>query len=97
MVDLIWTCEFLEHVAEQYINNYFTLFLQSKIVFCTFSTSKGGYHHVNVKTQDYWDNVFSQYGFTKDIISTDYIRSNSSMKRNFVRNTGTVYKNKFYE
>lgn len=92
-VDLGWSCEFLEHVEEKYIPNYFSVFKKCRVICCTFSTSKTGYHHVNVKNQEYWDQIFLSYKFNKDIISTDYIRKNSSMKRNFVRLTGTVYIN----
>lgn len=95
-VDLVWTCEFLEHVAEEYMNNYFAVFTQSKVVCCTFSLSRGGYHHVNVKNQSYWDNQFQSRGFIKDLDATMYIRSHSSMSRNFIRNTGTVYTNSKY-
>lgn len=92
-LDLAWSCEFLEHVEEQYMDNYFSVFKQCKLVCCTFSTSFGGHHHVNVRNQLYWDEKFKSYGFHKNIESTDYIRKNSSMKRNFMRNTGTIYFN----
>lgn len=96
--DLCWSCEFLEHVAEEYMNNYFAIFKQCKVVCCTFSTSRGGHHHVNVQNQKYWDSKFNEYGFNKDEESTSYIRKHSSMKRDFIRNTGTIYINrKFYE
>lgn len=91
--DLCWSCEFLEHVEEKYMDNYFSVFNKSKVVFCTYSLSRGGHHHVNVKNQDYWDKCFAERMFTKDLESTEYVRKNSSMSRNFVRNTGTVYIN----
>lgn len=89
--DLSWSCEFLEHIEEKYISNFFSVFLKTKVVFCTFSMSSGGHHHVNVKNQSYWDNIFKDYGFSKDLDSTNHIRLNSNMRRNFVRDTGTVY------
>jgi len=91
--DLAWSCEFLEHVEEKYINNYFSVFKKCRVVCCTFSMSYKGHHHVNVKDQKYWDEKFKINGFTKDLESTNYIRQNSSMKRNFVRETGTVFVN----
>lgn len=90
-VDLSWSCEFLEHVKEEFIDNYFEVFKKSNIVCCTFSTKKNGHHHVNVKDQKYWDYQFRIRGFTKDVESTNYIRINSSMKREFIKNTGTIY------
>lgn len=90
-VDLSWSCEFLEHVKEEFIDNYFEVFKQSNIVCCTFATTNKGHHHVNVKNQKYWDEQFKIRGFTKDTESTNYIRTKSSMKREFMKNTGTVY------
>lgn len=89
--DLCWTCEFLEHVHERYVNNYFSVFNKCNVVFCTFSVSKKGHHHVNVKGQEYWDHIFASQGFKKDIDETNVVRKISGMKRDFVRNTGTVY------
>lgn len=94
--DLGWSCEFLEHVEEKYQDNYFSIFNKCKIVCCTFATSIKGHHHVNVKNQNYWDHIFLNYGFIKDINTTNYIRKYSSMKREFIRNTGSVYINKKY-
>jgi cyclopropane fatty-acyl-phospholipid synthase-like methyltransferase len=91
--DLGWSCEFLEHVKEDYQANYFSVFTRCRIVCCTFATSKKGHHHVNVKNQEYWDEVFNNYGFVKDIDSTQHIRENSGMIREFIRNTGSVYRN----
>jgi hypothetical protein len=93
VVDLGWSCEFLEHVEEKYAPNYFSVFIKCKIICCTFATTGGGYHHVNVQNQYYWDKMFSRYGFKKDYDSTHNIKKYSSMKRNFIRNTGTVYIN----
>lgn len=92
--DLCWCCEFLEHVEEKYMDNYFSVFKNSKYVFCTFSLSRGGHHHVNVKDQQYWDEEFRKRHFIKDIESTEKIRQISSMSRDFVRLTGTLYINK---
>lgn len=94
VVDLGWSCEFLEHVEEKYINNYFTVFNKCKFIFCTFSLSDNGYHHVNVKNQDYWNSIFEARGFVLDIDNTLKLRKISTMERNFVRDTGSLYINK---
>jgi cyclopropane fatty-acyl-phospholipid synthase-like methyltransferase len=91
--DFAWSCEFLEHVEERYMDNYFSVFKQCKRVICTFATNDRGWHHVNVKDQSYWDNQFKERGFLKDEKETQYIRENSSMQREFMRNTGTMYVN----
>lgn len=93
--DLSWSCEFLEHVEEQFMDNYFSVFKQTKIVCCTFCNIQGtGHHHVNIQNQEYWDQKFLERGFLKEKETTREIRKISSMQRNFVRDTGTVYINK---
>lgn len=95
--DLSWSCEFLEHVDEKYMNNYFSVFTVTKVVCCTFCDKHGaGHHHVNIKDQNYWDKKFAEFNFSKDEESTKFIRNNSSMIRDFMRQTGTVYINNEY-
>ena len=91
--DLAWSVEFLEHVEKKYMKNYFPVFKDCKVVCCTFATNDKGYHHVNVEDQAYWDDQFINRGFMKDNVSTEWIRTHSSMPREFIRNTGTVYIN----
>jgi SAM-dependent methyltransferase len=90
--DLSWSCEFLEHVEEKFMDNYFSVFEKTKIVCCTFCNVPGkGHHHVNVQNQEYWDKKFLQRGFIKSVEHTNKIRLISSMDRDFIRNTGTIY------
>lgn len=89
--DLAWCCEFLEHVNEKFIDNYFSVFNVCRVIFCTFSTTQVGYHHVNVRSQEYWNNVFKERGFILDETCSLEARKISSMKRNFVRETGSIY------
>lgn len=91
--DLAWSCEFLEHISEEFIDNYFSVFNVCKIVCCTFSTTLDGHHHVNVKNQEYWNNIFNMRGFIFDKEKSLYIRSISSMQRDFIRETGSIYIN----
>ena len=83
--------QFFEH-GRKYMDNYFSVFKNSKYVFCTFSLSRGGHHHVNVK--DVMGSGIRERHFIKDIESTEKIRQISSMSRDFVRLTGTLYINK---
>lgn len=95
--DLAWSCEFLEHVDEKFIDNYFSVFNVCKVVCCTFSTTTEGYHHVNVKNQEYWNSVFKQRGFSFDKEKSMQIRNISSMQRDFVRKTGSIYINSRFQ
>ena len=53
--DLGWSCEFLEHVEEKYINNFMPCFKKCKIVALTHAPPNApGYHHVNCQSNEYW-------------------------------------------
>lgn len=62
----IWSCEFVEHVEEKYMNNYLDTFKKGKYVFMTYSEpiwSDGGHHHVNCQSQEYWNLKLKSIGF----------------------------------
>jgi SAM-dependent methyltransferase len=88
-VDFAWSCEFVEHVNEEYIPNYMADFQKAKYVVMTFS-EKGGHHHVNIKPANYWIEVFESYGFKYDDIITAEVRDASTM------NTTGKFTNKQY-
>ena len=47
-VDMVWCCEFVEHVEKQYEDNWLSLMQKAKYVFVTYSEpGKPGHHHVN--------------------------------------------------
>jgi len=68
-------------------------FQRGKFVVMTFAPlGKGGHHHVNCNTQEYWVDVFKKYGFSYDANMTRMVREASTMGR-FKRNksTGETY------
>jgi hypothetical protein len=89
--DFCWCVEFLEHVEEKYMDNYFPVFSACHVILATASQNPKAHHHVNVKPCSYWINAFTERGFTYSEEDTVYIRKNSSMKRDFVRETGMVF------
>jgi cyclopropane fatty-acyl-phospholipid synthase-like methyltransferase len=93
-VDLIWSVEFLEHVYEQYQDNYMQDFIKGKYALITFAPpGKPGHHHVNCKNPEYWIEVFKKYGFEYDEERTKHIREISTMfttKKN--KKTGELMK-----
>jgi hypothetical protein len=97
LYDLGWSTEFLEHVSEEYIDNYMKDFSRCKYVVVTASPpGKKGHHHVNCQTVKYWIKKFAQHGFTYNEKVTAKIRKHSTMKREFMRNTGMFYDNYNY-
>ena len=93
--DLAWSTEFLEHVEEQYQDNYMDLFSKSSYALVTAAPpGKKGTHHVNCQTSKYWIEVFDKYGFDIQREETNHIRDNNSMQREFMSLYGLFFKNR---
>ena len=93
-VDLVWSVEFLEHVYEEYQDNYMQDFANGKYALITFAPpGKKGHHHVNCRTPEYWIEVFDRYGFTCDSAVTKKIREVTTMNVNTKSNRKAWVKN----
>lgn len=65
--DLVWSCEFVEHVEEQFLPNILSTFaLARKAIAMThaFPSQKSGHHHVNCRPTRYWIDHIEKLGFT---------------------------------
>jgi len=91
--DLGWSVEFLEHVEEQYLDNYMQDFARCKYVVCTAAgPGAPGHHHVNCQPAEYWHAVFDKYGFDYDDETTQEIRlKKSNMQKPFMQRTGMFF------
>lgn len=90
--DLCWSCEFVEHVNETYIDNYMITISAAERVIVTFAPpGTPGHHHVNCKPADYWITVFKKYNFNYDPNYTEQLRKSSTMKKKFVQNNGLFF------
>ncbi len=67
--DLIWSCEFLEHVEPEYVNNLLETFSHAgKLILLTHAfPGQRGHHHVNCQPNAYWISLFEQAGFRCDV------------------------------
>jgi|14_taG_2_1085336.scaffolds.fasta_scaffold11628_4 hypothetical protein len=93
--DLGWSCEFVEHVEEEYIPNFMKCFTYCKFVAITHALpNTPGHHHVNCQKPDYWKEVFNDYGLNFNKSLTNDCREKSTMKRDFFRKNGMVFVNK---
>lgn len=73
--DLAWTCEFVEHVEEEYIPNFMPCIFSAKYLAMTFATpGQGGHHHVNENTSEYWISKMKEFGFSFDPEVTQQLR-----------------------
>jgi cyclopropane fatty-acyl-phospholipid synthase-like methyltransferase len=92
--DLGWSCEFLEHVEEKYMDSYMNTFLKCKRVVVTHAfPGQGGHHHVNEQDSNYWFQQFGRRGFFLDMITTDEVRKASTMAQRYIRVSGMVFFN----
>jgi len=88
--DMIWSCEFLEHVDAEYLPNVMDLFANAPIVVCTAAVpGQGGHHHVNCQPESYWIDKFGEYGFTLHASMTDLTRQLAG--DTFYASTGMVF------
>jgi SAM-dependent methyltransferase len=63
--DLCWSCEFVEHVEEKYLENFLETFKHAKYVAMTFAPKgQGGHHHVNEQPVEYWLEKLTNNKFT---------------------------------
>lgn len=81
--DLGYSTEFLEHVEEQYIENYINAFKNCKYLLITAAPPNWpGHHHVNCQNHKYWLKIFNKYGFILDPYITLKVRETSTMNIN---------------
>lgn len=88
--DLVWSCEFVEHVEEKFVPNFLESFAKGKIVLMTHaSPGQEGYHHVNCQSPRYWIEKMRGIDFTLDTDLTFKTRtlaeSNRSPWNHYVR------------
>jgi len=90
--DLAWSVEFLEHVYEEYMDNYMQVFAKANYVCCTAAPpGTGGHHHVNEQDKEYWIDAFKQYGFTYNEDRTMLLYRISKMRKKFFKRSGMFF------
>ncbi len=74
--DLVWCCEFVEHVESQYIENYLATFLKGHTLMMTYAgPGQPGHHHVNCQPESYWIEKVCEIGFSFDAEQTRIARA----------------------
>lgn len=73
--DLVWSCEFVEHVEEAYVNNFLDSFAKGKLVLMTHAyPGQDGYHHVNCQPASYWIDKLKNIGYDLNTDLTMFTR-----------------------
>lgn len=76
--DLVWSCEFLEHVEARYVPNILATFghaAQAIMVTHAFPGQEDGHHHVNCRPSRYWIRNIESLGFRCDVALSREARS----------------------
>lgn len=69
--DLVWCCEFVEHIEERYLPNVLPTFCCAPLVLMTHALpGQGGHHHVNCRIDEYWLGVMAAIGYAHDRVLT---------------------------
>lgn len=92
--DAIWTCEFVEHVEQQYVENFLDTFEKVDYIFMTYSEpqwSTGGYHHVNCRDQNYWNVKLASIGFK--YLLEDSLAAREIAIARWIKPTLSIYQN----
>ena len=76
MFDLVWSCEFVEHVDERYMDNFLATFeCCSRYLMITFAgPGQPGHHHVNCQPRQYWIDRIEALGLSFDEAFTEKTR-----------------------
>ena len=74
--DLVWSCEFVEHVEERYSDHFLvTMSYSHNYVMISYAPpGQDGWHHVNCQSADYWIDKIEQLGFQFDADLTEESR-----------------------
>lgn len=66
--DLVWSCEFVEHVEERYMPNFLATFACANTVLMTHAMpGQQGWHHVNCQPPEYWRGAMAAIGYDFDM------------------------------
>lgn len=94
--DLVWSCEFVEHVEERFVPNFMADFCRGQVVAMTHAVpGQGGWHHVNCRDDAYWIDVFESYGYEHDVVLTKKARRKARFHanpQNYFVKSGLVFR-----
>lgn len=80
--DLCWSCEFVEHVEEQYVPNFLATFACANTVLMTHAMpGQQGYHHVNCQPATYWIQQLATIDYELDLDLTIQARNLAGLNR----------------
>jgi len=93
--DLVWSCEFVEHVEERFMKNYLQDFRRGLFLAMTFAGPRQpGHHHVNCRPEEYWIRMMYSQGF--DYLPEETAELREYAKKDMEKNDSESDKRFFY-
>lgn len=87
--DLIWSCEFVEHVKEEFVPNFLRTFKHANYVAMTHALpGQTGHHHVNCQPPEYWQEQMFEIGYRPMLEVTAAARL---LSHSYFAKTGVIY------
>lgn len=80
--DLIWCCEFVQHVEEKFVDNFLKDFKHARYIAMTYEGTESPHHRVNVKTDQYWIDKLNIIGFKYNKEFTESLRKMAEIMSN---------------
>lgn len=94
--DLVWSCEFVEHVDERYVANFMNDFCRAPVVAMTHAVpGQTGWHHVNCQDDAYWVGVLASHSYVLDEKLTKQSRAKAKFHanpENYFTQSGLVFR-----
>jgi len=93
-VDLIWCCEVLEHVEEEYLPNLMAAMNARVIATTAAAPGQVGHHHVNLQYLRYWTSKFNEIGFRYDSRATEHYKAQGEAIGWWFFHNGLIFRKK---
>lgn len=91
--DLVWSVEVAEHIPAECISNYLvTLTCNAKRAIVMTASQMERPLHVSVHPPDWWRDAMERHGWRLDENSSTIIARESTMQREFLRETGMIFR-----
>jgi len=93
--DFCWSCEFVEHVDEEYAMNFIDTFKNTKYLAMTHAfPNQPGHHHVNCQNSEYWIKLLEENNFKYNNDYTLKLRSITNNNAVHIKSSLLFFENK---
>lgn len=95
-VDMVWSCEFLEHVSEEFLEFILQTLSAARVILLThaFPGQEDGFHHVNCQPSAYWIEHIERLGYdcrVRETIAARKVTLRDHPKINHFARSGLVF------